>query len=348
MTHLLKPNHTMPMLAALVLGLWSGLVSGPSLSAGEAGDVKQQLLELTGGRQAKVVWNQGAKNEIKLFDTKVGVEQELPFTGSGPKLTPDGTRILVASGPDTDRSLLMYDTGSRKVTTLSRGPHTFPLDIWRDPKTGREWVYVNACGAGGEFKRDWSDGQDKLFRLPIDKPEEVELVWDRTKCSEFFTLSADGTYACMAPTFNKIGQMKFAFDAQGRVDQEKSVFKPLGHGCFPGISPDNSYRIFHLVGDHMAIAMYDVDGSNQRKIKIGDLPGEKGSSWLTRWSTHPRFLTLMGPANDQARIWIGRFDENFTKVEAWVRVAPPGPKCMKSHAWIEAEPSADTKKKKKK
>jgi WD40 repeat protein len=331
------------IISALALALLLGVVSRPHLIAAESDNVKQQLLELTGGRQVKVVWNQGAKEEIKLFDTKSGVVQELPFTGSAPKLTPDGTRVLAVSGPDTDRTLMMFDTESKKVTKLCSGPHTFPLDIWCDPKTKREWVYVNACGAGGEFKRDWSDGQDKLFRFPIDKPDERELVWDRTKCSEFFTLSADGTHACMAPTFNNIGQMKFVFNAQGAVDQEKSSFKPIGHGCFPGIAPDNSYRLFHLVGDHMAIAMYDVDGSNQRKIKIGDLPGEKGSSWLTRWSTHPRYLTLMGPASAKARIWVGRFDETFTKVEAWVRVAPPGAQCMKSHAWIEPDPLTGTK-----
>lgn len=328
-------KHFKSVFTALAILVWSAIAASSALVAGENGDVKQQLLALTGGRRAKVVWNQGDSDKIQYFDTKEGVVRELPFTGSAPKLTPDGTRILAVSGPTTDRTLVLYDTDSKSITKLTTGPHTFPLDIWRDPKTKREWVYVNASGAGGEFTRDWSDGQDKLFRLPIDKPSEIELVWDRTKCSEFFTLSADGTHACMAPTFNNIGLMKFAFDSNGKVDQEKSRFKTLGHGCFSGISPDNFYRVFHLVGNHMAIAMYDPDGSKPRQIKVGDVPGEKGASWLTRWSTHPRFLTLMGPDSHKAGIWVGRFDEAYTKVEGWVRVSLPGPKCMKSHAWIE-------------
>ncbi len=55
-------------------------------------------------------------------------------------------------------------------------------------------------------------------------------------------------------------------------------------------------------------------------------------------------LGLGAPAGSDARIWLGRFDVKFTKVEAWVRVAPEGPQCWKSHAWVEPEPSAGTAK----
>jgi hypothetical protein len=150
--------------------------------------------------------------------------------------------------------------------------------------------------------------------------------------------SADGTRACFEPNWGNIGELKVAYDPRGKVDQDESTFKSLGGGCFPGIAPDNSYRMFRLEGDHRAITMSDADGANPRPINVIDIPGvgEKGRNvWLTRWSTDPRYLTLHAPAGEDACIWVGRFDEKFTKVEAWVRVVSDGPKCMQSHAWIE-------------
>jgi hypothetical protein len=50
-----------------------------------------------------------------------------------------------------------------------------------------------------------------------------------------------------------------------------------------------------------------------------------------RWTNHPRFLTLSGPYNQggpnqartggkQVEIYLGRFSEDFSRVEAWARV----------------------------
>jgi len=62
---------------------------------------------------------------------------------------------------------------------------------------------------------------------------------------------------------------------------------------------------------------------------------DKGHNvWLTSWSKDPRFMTLVAPAGSDAAIWLGRFDEQITKIEAWVRVTPPGPQCWQSQAWV--------------
>jgi hypothetical protein len=316
----------------------------PGLAAAETNSVKQQLLDLTGGRRVKVVWNQGENDNgllLQFYDTQDGVIRELPFAGQQAWLTPDGRRVLAWAGKaDADRALMMYDTENKQVTKLATGPDTYPVAIWNDPKTKRDWVYVNDIGAGGDRQRAWDAGRDKLYRFPLDKPEARELFWDRTTTHEFVMFSADGTRACFSTTFGNIGQMTFAFDAQGRVDQDKSTFKPVGGGCFPGMAPDNSYRQFRLDGDHHTITMFDADLANPRQIKVSEMPGvrEKGRNvWITRWSAHPRYLTLVAPAGADARIWIGRFDEKFTKIEAWVRVVADGPQCWKSHAWIEPE-----------
>jgi hypothetical protein len=324
------------------------------LAAADTAATKKQLIELTGGRRVKVAWNQGNEGQepstFRYFDTKDGKIHDLPFAGTAGDavfrsvwFTADGRHIIAQAGKDdSDRTLVMYDTDTAKVTELAKGPDNNPLAIWRDPKTGRDWVYVNDCGAGGDRQRAWDAGRDRIYRIPLDKPEERELFWDRTTCHEFFTLSADGMRACMSPRFFNIGVLKLAYDAKGGVDQDKSEFQSYGGGCFPGMSPDNSYRWFRLDGQHKSIDVFDTDSSEPRKVDVTGMPGvgENGKQvWLTRWSTHPRVITLMGPDSQEARIWLGRFDKDFTKIEAWVQVNHEGSKSWKSHAWIDSKPS---------
>jgi hypothetical protein len=61
--------------AALLLGV--GLGSARAVDEGE--ETRRQLLELTGGTRVKVVWHQD--DMIKLYDTMVGVTEELPLPG---------------------------------------------------------------------------------------------------------------------------------------------------------------------------------------------------------------------------------------------------------------------------
>lgn len=315
-------------LAALSLVLAPGAVKGA--------DTAKDLLKLTDGKRAKVVWAQGEK--IMYFDTKGGKIEELPFpTASQPLLTTDGLKVLCSAGPADDRSLMMYDTEKKKLTTLTTGKYSGLLTVWRDPKTGRDWVYCNDAGSDG---RNWDQPWGEMYRFPIDKPEEKEKCWDRTSTHIYFMLSADGTRACFEPTWADIGQLNLEYDSAGKIDQDKSVYTKVGGGCFPGMAPDNSYRLFRLDGAHKDINMTDVDGTNPRKISMTGMPGVGENNkqiWLTRWSTHPRYISLMGPDSNEARIWVGRFDKDFTKIEEWVKIVDEGAKCMQSHAWVEQE-----------
>jgi hypothetical protein len=324
-------------LCALTAGLWAGT---PALGADDAKDAAKQLLNLTGDRRVKVVWNQGAekdkKKTLRYLDTKDAVVLDLPFAGSAPLLTQDGLKVLASTGDAPDRSVMVYDTEKKVATKLCTGPGNNLLAVWQDPKTKRDWVYVNDAGDKNE---KWDAPAGKVFRFPLDKPEARELFWDRTSSHIYLMFSADGTRACFEPSWSNIGQLSLATDDQGKVDQDKSKYKSFGGGCFPSLAPDNSYRLFRLDGDHRSITLADADNANPRKVDVvGMLAGEKKkrSSWLTRWSTHPRYLTLVAPAGKDADIWMGRFDEKFTKVEAWVKVSGDmGPQCWQSHAWID-------------
>jgi hypothetical protein len=330
-------------------GALSAMVASVSLAAAETSDAKEKLLELTGGRRVKVAWNQGTdkENTLHFLDTKDGVIKKLAPGGSAPLLTRDGRRIVISVGKATERKVMVYDTESGKGTELASGPSNNVMALWHDPKTKREWVYVNDSGDKNE---NWNVPAGKIFRFPIDKPEARELFWDRTPSHLYLMFSADGTRACFEPSWSNIGQLKLAFDAEGKVDQDKSTYKTFGGGCFPSMAPDNSYRLFRLEGDHKAISMCDADNANGRKIDVtGALTEEqkKGgrNTWLTRWSTDPRYITLVAPAGNDAQIWMGRLDEGATKFEAWSRVsAEKGPQCWQSQAWIEPEGSTGKRK----
>ncbi len=328
-------------LLAVTLGL--GLTTQSSSGAPEAETVKQ-LLDLTGGRRVKVTWNQGSEKETKVhyFDTKDGEIRQLPFGGTAPTaplLTIDGKRVVVATGKAPDRTVMVYETETAKVTEIAKGPSNNVMAVWQDPKTKRDWVYVNDCGDKNE---PWNVPAGKVYRFPIDKPEARELFWDRTSSHIYLMFSADGTRACFEPSWGNIGQLSVVYNDKGQVDQEKSTFKTFGGGCFPSMAPDNSYRLFRLEGDHRAISMSDADNANPRKVDVTGMltEAQKGrNTWLTRWSADPRFMTIVAPAGADAQIWMGRFDENVTKIEKWVRVsAEKGPQCWQSHAWVAPKP----------
>ena len=319
--------------AGVMLG---AAAAGPVAAADGPGEVKKQLMELTGGRRARVAWNQNEK--IRFVDTKDGVIKDLPLPGSQPLFTSDGRKILASGGKVGDRYLMEYDVESGRSTKVVSGAESNLLTVWRDVKARRDWVYVNDSG----FKEQaWDAPCGSLWRFPLDKPAAKEMCWDRTSTHFYLMFSADGTRACFEPSWSNIGQLTVVYDAKGKIDQDKCQYKAMGGGCFPGLAPDNSYRMFRLDGDHKAITMTDADGANSRQVKVAEMPGvgDKGKNvWLTRWSTDARFLTLMGPDGDDAKVWMGRFDEGFTKIESWVQVVPEGPKCWQSHAWIEPKP----------
>jgi hypothetical protein len=311
----------------------------------ETGDTKTQLLEMTGGKRVKVVWNQetsptNPKLKVRYYDSKKGAVVDLPFpeAGSAPLFTMDGRRIVISAGKTpAERLVLMYDTETGKLTELAKGLENNVMALWQDPKTKRDWVFVNDMG---DKNQQWNQPAGTIYKYPVDKPEQRKLVWDRTSSQIYLSLSADGTRACLNPTWGNIGELKFALNADGSVDQTKSVFTKFGGGCWPSMAPDDSYRLFRLEGSHTFITMHDADNASKRVIPINEMLTGKDKGmpcWLTRWSTHPRYITCQAPNRvKDARIWVGKFDEKFTKIEKWVRIATADDAhCWQSHSWVE-------------
>jgi hypothetical protein len=230
-----------------------------------------------------------------------------------PRLTARANRIVFSSrilpGPPEIFVVNWDGTGLRK---LADG---FAMAVWQNPLDGSEWVY-----AGNENKQyDFA----KVTRFPIDAPDKRELVWDKTLVSmEGFAVTADGRYA---------GGM-WPWPSAGVADLTRKTWKKLGEGCWTSLSHARGPLFWYFDGAHRNVTMVDVDTSARWMVNLNGAPGFDGAEVShPRWTNHPRFFTLSGPYNQggtnqvrsggkQVEIHIGRFSEDFSKVERWVQV----------------------------
>ena len=114
----------------------------------------------------------------------------------------------------------------------------------------------------------------------------------------------------------------------GVFDLTAGTFTQYGDGCSAAFAPDDSYRLFHMVGSHNEIIMYDYGPANVRTIMLNDAPGFNGANvWVPVWTNDVRFTTMCGPFPDTifqyapANIWLGKFNAAFTDVEQWAQVS---------------------------
>ncbi len=136
-------------------------------------------------------------------------------------------------------------------------------------------------------------------------------------------LSADGTR--MSGTF--------PWPKCGVVDLAKDDWTLYSQGCWPNLAPDNSYRAFVFTGDHRRVNMFDHGPGNPREVVINTMPGVDGNTdvYAPRWTNDPHLFVVSGPLHEpglnwdapmsnRAEIYVGRFDDGYTKVVAWLRI----------------------------
>lgn len=280
------------------------------------------------GAPARVVWVQdrgegddmhqsGRNHALMAFDTESGRTRELYAPGdqiNRPLLSPDG-RYIVFSRRREDAVYRLPWTGGTPVR-ISTG---FALALWRDPKTGRDWVYLG---------RDRSKNEDapyrRIVRHPIDDPSRVEEIWSGSDVSlDSVHVSRDGL---------KIGGL-FPWPHGAIIDAPSRKATHIGRGCWTSLAPDNSYILWIFDGTHRNLFLYSPDGRHRHRIPINTVPGGQGRKmYHPRWSNHARFLVVSGPypaergrlrvagAAGRVDVWVGRFNERFDAVEAWARV----------------------------
>lgn len=256
------------------------------------------------------------------FDTDDGRGERQIIPGeksfSKPLLTPNGKGVVFSDRDRENRHAYFVNWDGSGLRDLGKG---FASDVWRDPDSGQDWVYLRR-GDGGS--------QDRIVRRRLDKPEVEEEVWSRTKNGHqgvpWFQLSADGRRFSNAFPWSHCGL--------GNLDSGK--WKKYTSGCWPSIAPDNSYRMFVFSGTHKEIGIYDEGGKNPRTVNVANIPGQQGGKiYFPRWSNDVRFLTVSSPENHpKAELFLGKFGGDFKSVDHWTQVTHNDFADIYGDAWI--------------
>lgn len=227
-------------------------------------------------------------------------------------LTPRGDRVIFSNRQEQKIYAVNWDgSGLHPVTD------GFALAVWEDPQNSNVWVYAGTPATN-------SPSMCRIRRHLLDQPSVNELVWDKTPVDiDNFQLSADGRRTS--------GQ--FPWPTCGILELPNGTAKKLGDGCWPSMSPDNSYGLWIFDGAHRNLTLFDHATGERWVVNINRAPGIGGFEvYHPRWSNHPRFMTMTGPytvgdSDNRIRgggagveIYIGRFSADFRKIEQWVRV----------------------------
>lgn len=233
-----------------------------------------------------------------------------------PLITPDGEKVVFTNRRNNTVFVVNWDG-----TGLKRLVDGYAVDVWRDPETHLQWVYART-GAGTM--------KSSIRRYRLDKPAVSELVWDKTPLDQenygWFQLSADGKRAAAA----------FPWPKCGIATLPNGSWRSSGLGCWTSIAPDNSYYNFRFDGTHKHIILSNQDGKDRRVITLSWAPGVFGNPVLyPRWTNNVHYITMTGPSYDrQGQVYIGRFNEDFTAIDQWVRVTDSHISNIWGSAWI--------------
>jgi hypothetical protein len=311
--------------AALLLPLVLGACGSTSHTASGPG---AEVRALTGAH-TRVVWVQGDGTDpfafgddlvLMGFDTDDGQGERVVLGERSsyvkPMLTPRGDRIVfstqpVPGGPDV--FIVNWDGSGLK--RIARG---FALTLWQDRVGGAEWLYL---GTDNSEEKPWEFATVTRFRL--DDPDTRELVWNRTVVSgDTFQVSTDGRF----------GGGLFPWPTAGVAELPNGSLRTLGEGCWTALTTARTPLFWYFDGAHRNLIMVDTETEARWTVSVNSAPGFGNAEvYHPRWTNHPRFLAISGPYNQggdnqvrsggaQAEVYLGRFSEDFTRVEAWARV----------------------------
>ncbi len=302
-----------------------------SLSVSSLADLSSDI-EKAAGNRAKIVFAkclagegdrdlQSPNYSLNGFDTYRGTFFEIvsgPRCCANPIITPDGNAVVFSDL--AQNKVYISSWCGLPARELVSG---YGLCVQKDPAGKIDWVYVSDSAYG-----------TCIYRYDLADANRRELVWNRTKVSIRFSVSADGRF----------GGGEFPWSTVGEVTLPNRELQKFGSGCNAGIAPDNSYRLFHMDGDHRSVWMYDSGGKNVREIRLDHAPGvDSNPAWIPRWSSDARFLTMTAPCRSSAPIhrediYFGCFNEAHDSVINWIRITNTADTFENyAYAWIGRE-----------
>ena len=330
--------------AALVF-LVSFITSGCSRDGAAVGSGPGADVRALTGAPTRVVWVQSDDNDPRAsgerlilmgLDTQDGRGERVILSERRsyvkPMITPRGNRIVfstrVEPGPPEIFIVNWDGTGLRRISA------GFALAVWENPVDESEWIYAGSDNTKHDFAT--------VTRFPIDAPDKRDLVWKATPVSmDTFQVSADGRFAAGL----------FPWPHAGIADLRKGTVTRLGEGCWTALTRARGPLLWYFDGAHRNLTMVDVAAESRWMVNINGAPGFDGAEvYFPRWTNHPRFMTISGPYNQggpnqartggpQVEVYIGRFSQDFSRIEAWARATNNSGGDSYPDVWIDADRS---------
>lgn len=234
-----------------------------------------------------------------------------------PMFTTDGRRVIFSRF--LPRRICVVNWDGSGLRDIAAG---LAETVWRDSKTGVDWVYATLAPAG---EGEWANSSGRpLVRFPLDAPDRTETVWDKTPFTcDSLQISADGRMACGLFPHPKVGILQL----------DTGALNSFTRGCWPAMARDNSYLVWVFDGQHRNLRFHRADGSPLREVAINTAPGiGTYEVYHPRWSNHPRILAVTGPyrsgdgdnrignGGGAVEVHLGRFAPDASSVESWARI----------------------------
>lgn len=329
----------------------------PSTSPHVQADLAQQLLNLTGGVQVKLVWLQSRlidedtmnyvpnyrdflwnapSSQLVVFNTdeqKGRLLDSIPSSRGTPLITRDGTKVLWTDFREHALYLINWDGTGKKI--LLKGNICQIACVQWDNQTQTEWIYVSDMltipfinlPTGSIMCRYALKGTDlDTINRELVSQNKFSLPW---------TVSGDGKYAGsdIDWPYARIESLP-----QGQLYQ---VSDTAMFTCHAQIAPDTSYFFFFFPQNHFELAIHKFTAYyGNATVYISGNP----ITWdccNPRWTNNVHYLTggypycagwflsYVGtplpsspksiPPGTTGEFCLGKFDTNFTAIQ-WVRL----------------------------
>jgi hypothetical protein len=290
------------------------------------GTADGETVEKFTGGHTRVVWVTDAENKDSFavlnhlqlvgYDSRDGKGERIICPERAnyyrPLITPDGERIVYTNRQSLGIYVVKWD-GSPPQLLKEPGCAT---DVWRDPHTGKTWVY---------YQESLGDFTKPVRRFPIDDPNHVETVWSSSiiQAVPSFQLSRDG----------KLAASEFPWPSSGVAELSSGAWRKHRDGCWPSMAPDDSYLSWTFDGPHRNLIMTRAGEKESWRINISKAPGVNGFEvYHPRWSNDVRYMVMTGPYTsgdkkiklwdgaDNVEIYIGKFNSEYRGMDGWFKL----------------------------
>jgi hypothetical protein len=108
---------------------------------------------------------------------------------------------------------------------------------------------------------------------------------------------------------------------------------------------------WYFDGAHRNLTIVDSRTKRRWTVAINQAPGfQNPEVYHPRWTNHPRFIAMSGPYNQgganqvrsggaQTEVWLGRFSEDFSRIEAWTKATSNSGGDSYPDVWIDTSKS---------